>query len=91
LSHKLQGPGVYYEVGLNIRRGTIVWINGLAPCGEYPDLRSARSNYFLNLRAGELTIADDGYRDRTFFIYPQAFPETAHWQQQIRARHETFN
>ena len=38
-----------------------------------------------------MTIADNGYRDRTHFIYPQAYPESAAQQGIIRARHETIN
>jgi len=37
-SHKFKGPGVRYEVGLCIRTGDIVWINGPFPCGQYPDI-----------------------------------------------------
>eukprot|EP01038_Epipyxis_sp_PR26KG_P018383 gene18383-25900_t len=40
-SHKFHGPGITYEVGLNIRRGAIVWAYGGYPCGEYPDLKLA--------------------------------------------------
>ena len=45
-SHKFHGPGITYEVGLNIRRGVIVfWAYGGYPCGEYPDLKLARQLY----------------------------------------------
>jgi hypothetical protein len=31
-SHKFNGPGVKYEVGVSIRTGGIVWINGPFAC-----------------------------------------------------------
>lgn len=40
---------------------------------------------------GEMTVADDGYKDRNFFIYPTANPESAARQKEIMARHETLN
>jgi hypothetical protein len=37
-SHKFKGPGVQYEVALNIMMEDIVWINGPFPCGRYPNI-----------------------------------------------------
>ena len=69
-SHKFHGPGLRYEVGLNSRNGDIVWVNGGVPCGEYSDLALARASYIDMVGPMELTIADKGYRDDNFFIYP---------------------
>lgn len=80
-SHKFLGPGVRYEVGLNIITGDIVWINGGVPCGEWPDLRLARDSYTSMVNLNEMTVADEGYNDRNFFIY----------NKEIMARHETVN
>lgn len=44
-SHKLNEPCLKYEIGLNIRKGEIVWINGGMACGEYSDLKLAREDY----------------------------------------------
>ena len=41
-SHKFHGPGLRYEVGIAIRTGWIVWINGPYPPGDWPDVRIAR-------------------------------------------------
>lgn len=42
-SHKLNWAGIRYEVVLCIRTGRIVWVAGGVPCGEWPDLKLARS------------------------------------------------
>lgn len=89
-SHKLNGPGVRYEVGLCLRTGDIVWINGGVPCGEYPDLKLARDLYLMMIGDGERTVADDGYRSHRF-IYPQLYPEFRARLKTIMARHETVN
>ena len=34
---KFNGPGVRYEIALNIRTGEICWINGPFQCGPWPD------------------------------------------------------
>ena len=38
-SHKFKKPGVRYEVGVAIKSGDIVWINGPYPCGAYADIK----------------------------------------------------
>lgn len=62
-SHKFKGPGIRYEVGLCIKTGKIVWVNGAYPCGFWPDLKIARASYIYQVDANELTLADKGYRD----------------------------
>jgi hypothetical protein len=42
-SHKFKGPGVRYEVGVCIQTGHMCWVNGPYPCGEWTDLKIARS------------------------------------------------
>lgn len=88
-SHKFKGPGLRYELGLNIRTGNIVWAHGGYPCGEYPDLKLARDLYLRNVRNGEKTLADKGYKDKMFFILPSK--ENKHFHKRIMARHETVN
>ena len=60
-SHKFKGPGVRYEVGMCIRTGWIVWVNGPFPCGSWPDLKIAQEWLFKKLEDGEKVIADGGY------------------------------
>lgn len=90
-SQKLNGPGLRYEVGLNIRNGRIVWVHGGVWCGEGNDLTLAREKYTDAVDCGELTIADRGYPDGNFFITPNTRPETAQAQKVIMSRHETVN
>ena len=89
-SHKLNGPGLKYEIGLNIKTGAIVWINGGRGCGE-PDLSLARSKLTSKLLQGEMVVADKGYRDDDIFITPLGYPVSVRDQKKIMARHETVN
>ena len=60
-SHKFRGPGVRYEVGLNIMSGDIVWIFGPCPCGSHCELKIFREAMKKELEKGEHVEADDGY------------------------------
>lgn len=88
-SHKFHGPGLRYEIGLCIRTGQIVWVNGGYPCGEYSDLKLAREAYVLAVNRGELTLGDKGYNDRALFILPSE--NNASYHKFIMSRHETVN
>lgn len=88
-SHKFRGPGIRYEIGLNIRSGDMVWTNGGYPCGDFPDLKLAREAYVFSVNDGELTIADKGYKDDQFFILPNDNNKRTH--RRVMARHETVN
>lgn len=88
-SHKFRGPGIRYEIAINIRTGDIVWTHGGYPCGEYPDLKLAREAYTLLVNPGEMTIADKGYNDALYFI--QKTPRNVETHSLIMSRHETVN
>ena len=88
-SHKFHGPGLRYEIGLCIRTGDIVWANGGLPCGQWSDLRIARSLILEETQPGEMIIADRGYRDEEFFDIPAN--EGDQLKKLILARHETVN
>ncbi|ETV85559.1 hypothetical protein H257_03267 [Aphanomyces astaci] len=90
-SHKFHGPGLRYEVGICIRTGNIVWVNGGLPCGEWPDLRLARDSYISMVRRGELTLGDKGYNDPNYFIYPCPQLQNPRRHKDIMARHEIVN
>ncbi len=90
-SHKFKGPGVRYEIGLCIKTGEIVWAYGGFPCGAWPDLKLARDLYLHSINLGEKTIADDGYGDRDYFIYPRAYPHINRYLKKVMSRHETIN
>jgi hypothetical protein len=88
-SHKFNGPALRYEIGLCIRTGIIVWAHGGYPAGQWSDLRIARNLYIYFVEPGELTLADKGYRDPTYFILPNNLNSRTH--KKIMARHETVN
>lgn len=61
-SHKFAAAGVRYEVGVCIATGEIVWINGPFKCGTWPDINIYRLKAKKSLSAGEMVVADKGYR-----------------------------
>jgi hypothetical protein len=92
-SHKHNGPGVRYEVGIAIDTGFIVWINGPFPCGEWPDLIIVRSALVHMLARNEWYVADGGYYDgKQYSITPSGLRDFEDRQYATaRARHETIN
>ena len=92
-SHKFCGPGVRYEVGVCIKTGWIVWINGPFPCGEWPDLRIACDALIYALDPGEFYIADGGYREMNGYSdTPTGRHDFSDRVKSLaRARHETIN
>ncbi|KAF0707704.1 hypothetical protein AaE_013498 [Aphanomyces astaci] len=90
-SHKFHGAGLRYEVGVCMRTGNIVWVNGGVPCGEWPDLRLARDSYVHCVRQGEITYADKGYRDANYFYFNHAAMANPQQHKDIMCRHETMN
>ncbi len=90
-SHKFKGAGIRYEIGLNIKTGDIVWANGGYPCGRWPDLKIARDLLIHKLGTDEKVIADDGYQDKKYFIFPKGYPNINKYLKQVMSRHETVN
>ncbi|CAB9496793.1 expressed unknown protein [Seminavis robusta] len=60
-SHKFEGPGLRYEVGVCIQTGDIVWINGPFRCGAWPDLKIFKRDLVHQLAPHEFVEADGGY------------------------------
>ena len=69
-SHKFNGPGVRYEIGISIATGHIVWVNGPFCCGRWPDIKIAKKHLVKRLDRHERVIADSGYRNGGHFITP---------------------
>jgi hypothetical protein len=92
-SHKFNGPGVRYEVGICIQTGWIVWTNGPFPCGAWPDLRIARDWLHFELDDGEKYLADGGYNDGgNYSETPNGLNnQDQKMKSDARARHETVN
>jgi hypothetical protein len=94
--HKFKSAGVRYEVDVCIRSGWIVWINGPFPCGEWNDVKIAKSALIHELDEGELFVADKGYQTAMCYsITPNdlvfASQEQKDRHELIRARHEAIN
>ena len=92
-SHKFEGPGVRYEIAISIQTGWIVWLNGPFPCGDWPDIRIARTCLNHHLDDGEYYLADGGYGDNyQYAVTPRGLWKFGDRQiQVVRARHETVN
>lgn len=96
-SHKFTGKcGLRYELGVDIKEGNLVWINGPFPCGKYPDITIFRNGLRHFLDPFERVEADDGYIGEAPYHVKcpkcAANPEENRWMQgRVRARHETLN
>ena len=89
-SHKFKGPGLRYEVGLNIRTGQVVWIHGPFPCGEWPDLNIFRVGLKQMLTGGGKVIADAGYEgEPDYVVLPTG--DMSLLANRVRRRHEHVN
>ena len=67
-SHRFEGPGVQYKVGICLQTGWIVWWNGV-----YPDLNIVRQwlIHELNDEIEKVVLADGGYNDGgEYFMTP---------------------
>jgi hypothetical protein len=93
-THKFNGPGVRYEVGVCIATGDIVWLNGPFPCGPNPDINIFRYELKHRLQHGERVEADGGYGGEPLYI---STPDDYKTERQkvaktlARARHEQIN
>ena len=78
-SHKFKGPGLRYEVALNIQTGDIVWSHGPFPPGAHTDLAIFLQGLAHKLKPGEKVKADThklkpGERveaDRGYWLWPR--------------------
>ena len=91
-SHKFNGPGLSYEVGIAISTGDIVWFNGPFHA-SVNDRTIFRSKLKKLLSTGEKVIADRGYEGDSRAITPNDGKDYVHKRsmRKIRARHETVN
>ena len=92
-SHKFNGPGLRYKMGVCIQTGWIVWINGPFPCGDFPDLEIFQLSLAETLPAGELVETDEGYSG-DHVRKPSDYEGRLEWRRMKKnamARHETLN
>lgn len=90
-SHKLNGPGVRYEICVGIHSSNIVWLPGPFPFGSFPDLRIFRHGLKLLLQNSERLIGDDGYPDERCVHVGDLPPKERLIARGIRARHKVMN
>jgi hypothetical protein len=92
-SHKFNGAGLRYEIGVCIQTGDIVWVNGPFKCGPWPDLSIFRINLKNLLLPREQVEADNGYRGDPSCRTPAMARSWAEYEKKkaARGRHETLN
>ena len=95
-SHKYAGKSaLWYELGICIRTGHLVWIQGPYPAGKYNDIAIFNKVLVNFLDPYERVEADSGYRGHPRYIKcPENGanpPENLAMQARVRSRHETFN
>ena len=94
-SHKLNKPGISYEIALHLFKNKVAWVNGPFQAGQ-SDLHIFRSEGGLKSRIppGKLVIADKGYNGESEVVStPNDFDTDAVkvFKQRARARQESFN
>ena len=60
-SHKIKSAALRYEIGVCLKTGWIVWVNGPFPAGAYPDSKIAAESLIYYLDDNECFVADGGY------------------------------
>ena len=92
-SHKFRGPGLRYEIGVCIKTGWIVWVNGPFPAGAWPDQEIAGSVINHHLENNECYVGDGSYYDRGQWVEtPTGHNNTEQKMYAlVRAHHETVN
>lgn len=90
-SHKFNGPGLRYEVGISVAKGDIVWVHGPFPCRSYPDIKIFRLRMKHRLPFNEVVVADVGYNDEKCMSKQDCEANKEELHSTIRARHESAN
>lgn len=88
-SKKVHGPGLWYEVGVCISTGQIVWTHGPFPWASFSDVRILVSRMKKMLLTDEYVVGDGGYSDNR--CKRPTEEEDVHFYSVVRARHETVN
>jgi hypothetical protein len=96
-SHKLNKPGVSYEIALDLKKSQISWTNGPFPAAKHDISIYKQENSGLKWQIpdGKKVIADRGYRGETNkeLCTPNIFDDdkTKLFKRRARARHESVN
>ena len=70
-SHKHNGPGLRYEIAVEVQSGYIVWACGGFGAGVCRDDKLAQLKFTKHLRPNEKVITDKGYRQCYRFLVPK--------------------
>jgi DDE superfamily endonuclease len=93
-SWKHNGPGLTYELCIDVNRQKLLWIGGPRPAGT-PDISLCKETGILNkIPDGRKIIGDKGYRGVDDKISTPSGDESKNvkaFKGRARARHETFN
>ncbi len=96
MSHEYVGKSaLWYELGVDILTGNLVWIQGPYPAGKYTDIIICIKVLRSFLEPGERVEADEGYRghpDKIKCPWNDMNPaENRAVQGRVRVHHETLN
>jgi DDE superfamily endonuclease len=96
-SHKSNGPGLSYELGIAIKSNRLVWINGPFPASQH-DITIFRGNdtpgLIDQIPNGKRAIGDSGYRgepSKVAITRDGDSAEVKKYKARVKSRHETFN
>jgi hypothetical protein len=95
-SHKYAGKAALrYELGIDILKGNLVWVEGPYPANAWPDIKIFLNTLACHLLPGERVEANNGYvghPDKIKCPNNDCNPErNLGMQSAARSRHETFN
>jgi hypothetical protein len=93
-SHKSNGPGLSYELGISIYESRLVWMRGPERAGKLGDLKTFQAPNGLKSKipAGKKVIGVKAYKYPVCSIRnPLDSREVKDFKSRARARHESFN
>jgi hypothetical protein len=98
-SHKFNGPGLTYELGIAIRSNQLVWINGPFPASQH-DITTFRNEndpgngLKSKIPDRQRAVGDSGYKGepgKIAITRPGDPANVKKFKARVKSRHETFN
>jgi hypothetical protein len=103
-SHKLNGPGVSYEIAISVRRNNVLWISGphhaskhditIFRGGKKDDKNKDRTALYFKIPEGKRVIGDSGYQGEPMKISVSKDEDSKDVKKffaRAKSRQETFN
>lgn len=93
-SHKLNGPGYAYEIGLHLHESKLLWLAGPYPAGDSDLVIFRKPNGLKSkLLDGMIIVADMGYQNEDQVNVRNELDnnEVKAFKERARARHESYN